>query len=92
MTKIGRVYVRSLEIDYEDLEPELRELIEKGEVRCAICKRTITKEDIGIVYSEDGTTWIICRSCPGTLRTTFLSERGPRFTGVELAEEDAVKL
>ena len=89
--KVVRVKVISREISYDELEPKIRELIESGAMRCAICKGPIGKDNIGVVFSEDDLTWAICTSCPGTLRTTFLPERGMRLV-VGLDERDAVKL
>ena len=89
--KVVRVKVVSREIPYDELEPKIRELIESGAMRCAICKGPIGKDNIGVVFSEDDLTWAICTSCPGALRTTFLPERGMRLV-VGLDERDAVKL
>jgi len=89
--KVVRVKVVSREVPYEELEPRIRELIESGAMRCAICKGPIGKDNIGVVFSEDALTWAICTDCPGTLRTTFLPEGGMRLV-VGLDERDAVKL
>jgi len=89
--KVVRIKVVSKEISYEELEPRIKELIESGALRCAICKEPINKDNIAVVFSEDDMTWAICTACPGTLRSTFLPEGGTRII-VGLDERDAVRL
>ncbi|RLI13570.1 hypothetical protein DRO33_01075 [Candidatus Bathyarchaeota archaeon] len=90
--KIEYIVVSTKDLSYEELDPKLREAVESGAAKCAICKGEITRDNIAVVYSEKGLTWFICSSCPGSLRATFLSERGPSFVLVGLDERDAVKV
>lgn|GEM_PF-5258947 len=88
---VERIDVTVRTVKLEDLEPEILNAIRSGERWCAICKSPITEENVAVVYIEDGWTWFICDNCPGTLRTTFLTEKGPSFVIVALDKRDAVK-
>jgi hypothetical protein len=40
----------------------LAEKVEKGEIKCAICGKTITKENLGAILRKNGDILIICDS------------------------------